>query len=370
MSAIKNLLVELLVEELPPKALKKLGESFARTLFDGLEANDFLEPDSGLTIFASPRRLAAHITNVRQESQPRPQLPTTLMPRAIGFDASGMPTAPLLKKLKSKYHDSVDIDWVIRERTFVEIENGKEVVKHREGLAVGAQLSISLEGALENAIRYLPIPKVMTYPNPSGDGWETVDFVRPAHGLVALHGDETIDVQVLGLKAANLTSGHRFEARFSPIVLKDADSYASQLRDEGAVIASFEARRAEILRQLEAAAASQGLSPIKDDALLDEVTALVERPNVLVGRFEDVFLQVPQECLILTMKVNQKYFPLLDGTGKLTNRFLIVSNISPADTSAVIGGNERVVRPRLADAKFFFDQDRKKPLESRVRGLA
>ncbi|CAG0981259.1 partial glycyl-tRNA synthetase beta chain, partial [Rhodocyclaceae bacterium] len=146
--------------------------------------------------------------------------------------------------------------------------------------------------------------------------------------------------------------------------------YARQLEADGAVIAGFAARRAEIVRQLAEAAAKAGGQPIEDEALLDEVTALVERPNVLIGQFEEAFLQVPQECLILTMKANQKYFPLLDKAGKLTNKFLIVSNIRPADASAVIGGNERVVRPRLADAKFFFDQDRKKPLDSRVLGLA
>jgi glycyl-tRNA synthetase beta chain len=175
---------------------------------------------------------------------------------------------------------------------------------------------------------------------------------------------------VLGLQAGRDTQGHRFEARISPVVIQSADSYAGQMKDEGAVIASFAERRTEIVRQLQAAAAPLGLVPIEDDALLDEVTALVERPNVLVGQFEQAFLEVPQECLILTMKANQKYFPLLDSAGKLTNRFLIVSNISPADASAVIGGNERVVRPRLADAKFFFDQDRKKTLDSRVPGLA
>ncbi|OGV71297.1 MAG: glycine--tRNA ligase subunit beta, partial [Methylophilales bacterium RIFCSPHIGHO2_02_FULL_57_10] len=177
-------------------------------------------------------------------------------------------------------------------------------------------------------------------------------------------------VHILGLAASNLTQGHRFEATKHPLTIENADSYATQLESEGAVIASFEKRRAEITHQLEAAATKEDLKPIADDALLDEVTALVERPNVLVGQFEESFLEVPQECLILTMKANQKYFPLLDAKGKLTNKFLIVSNISPADPSAVIGGNERVVRPRLADAKFFFDQDRKKPLESRVLGLA
>ncbi|ODU03511.1 MAG: glycine--tRNA ligase subunit beta [Thiobacillus sp. SCN 63-1177] len=216
----------------------------------------------------------------------------------------------------------------------------------------------------------LPIPKVMTYPDPSGEGWETVNFVRPAHGLIALHGADVVPVSVLGLEAGRMTQGHRFEARVDPVAITNADCYALQMADEGAVIASFAERRAEIVRQLQAAAAPLGLKPIEDDALLDEVTALVERPNVLVGKFEEAFLEVPQECLILTMKANQKYFPLLDAAGKLTNRFLIVSNISPADASAVIQGNERVVRPRLADAKFFFDQDRKKALDSRVLGLA
>ena len=202
-------------------------------------------------------------------------------------------------------------------------------------------------------------------------GWSSVSFVRPAHGLVALHGSDVVPVQTLGLTAGNATQGHRFEAAVSPVVLQDADSYAGQLRTQGAVIASFTERKAEIARQLQAAAAQvgSGARPIEDDALLDEVTALVERPNVLICAFEPEFLDVPQECLILTMKANQKYFPLLDAAGKLTNQFLVVSNISPEDTSFVTGGNERVVRPRLADAKFFFDQDRKKTLASRVDGL-
>jgi glycyl-tRNA synthetase beta chain len=191
------------------------------------------------------------------------------------------------------------------------------------------------------------------------DGWSSVNFVRPAHGLVALHGSDVVPLAILGLSSGRETHGHRFEAAVDPVVLANADEYAAKLATEGAVIASFAERRTEIARQLEVAAAKAGGKPIDDDALLDEVTALVERPNVLIGQFEQEFLAVPQECLILTMKANQKYFPLLDAAGKLTNKFLVVSNISPADPSAVIGGNERVVRPRLADAKFFFDQDRK-----------
>ncbi|MBS1144539.1 MAG: glycine--tRNA ligase subunit beta, partial [Proteobacteria bacterium] len=246
--------------------------------------------------------------------------------------------------------------------------DGKADVLFYESLAKGATLAEGLQKAIEAALAALPIPKVMSYQ--LTDGWSSVNFVRPAHGLVALHGSDVVPVAVLGLQSGRETHGHRFEAAVDPVVFANADEYAAKLAAEGAVIASFAERRAEIARQLAAAAAKAGGKPIEDDALLDEVTALVERPNVLVGQFEEEFLAVPQECLILTMKANQKYFPLLDAAGKLTNKFLVVSNISPADASAVIGGNERVVRPRLADAKFFFDQDRKKSLESRVIGLS
>ena len=235
-------------------------------------------------------------------------------------------------------------------------------------VVTGVTLEEGLQKALEAALAALPIPKVMSYQ--LQDGWSSVNFVRPAHGLVALHGSDVVPLAILGLNSGRETHGHRFEATVDPVVFAHADEYASKLATDGAVIASFAERREEILRQLTAAAAKAGGKPIDDDDLLDEVTALVERPNVLIGQFEEEFLAVPQECLILTMKANQKYFPLLDAAGKLTNKFLVVSNISPADASAVIGGNERVVRPRLADAKFFFDQDRKKSLESRVIGLS
>jgi len=256
--------------------------------------------------------------------------------------------------------------------------DGKAEALFLDSVKPGATLAEGLQKALDESLAKLPIPKVMTYQLQQGEGegfrpgWTSVNFVRPAHGLVALHGDQEVAIATLGLKSGRITHGHRFEAKVDQIIVLTADTYADQLRHEGAVIASFDERRAEIERQLAAAAAQAGpnLKPIEDDALLDEVTSLVERPNVLTGQFEEAFLAVPQECLILTMKANQKYFPLLDTEGRLTNKFLIVSNISPDDASAVIGGNERVVRPRLADAKFFFDQDRKKTLESRLPGLA
>ena len=364
----QNLLVELFVEELPPKALKMLGDAFANVLADQLKAQGLAPADAAVTAFASPRRLAAHVTGVLARAADK-AVSQKLMPVSVGLDANGQPTPALLKRLAALGADASAVASLKR------APDGKAEALFHDSVAPGAELAAGLQKALEEAIAKLPIPKVMSYQLETDcelPGWSSVNFVRPAHGLVALHGGSVVPVKALGLNAQNSTQGHRFEAAVSPVVLKDADSYAITLARDGAVIASFAERKAEIVRQLAAAAAKvgDGAKPIEDDALLDEVTALVERPNVLVCEFETQFLDVPQECLILTMKANQKYFPLLDAQGKLTNRFLVVSNISPADASAVIGGNERVVRPRLADAKFFFDQDRKKTLASRVDGLA
>lgn len=358
-----NLFVELFVEELPPKALKKLGEAFAAALAESLVAQGLADARAAVVNFASPRRLGAHVAGVLARAADKP-VSTKLMPVAVGLDAEGRATPALLKRLAAFGADASAVGTLRREG------EGKNEALFYDSIAPGTALADGLQRALEAALAKLPIPKMMSYPDPSDEGWDVVNFVRPAHGLVALHGSELVKVSVLGLEAGRETQGHRFEARVSPVVIASADTYAEQMKEEGAVIAGFAERRAEIVRQLAAAAAPLGLQPVEDDALLDEVTALVERPKVLVGEFEQAFLEVPPECLILTMKANQKYFPLLDRGGKLTNRFLIVSNISPDDASAVVGGNERVVRPRLADARFFFDQDRKKTLASRVPGLA
>jgi len=357
----KNLLVELFVEELPPKALKKLGEVFAQTLAQSLKNAGLSGSTAAVTAYASPRRLAAHVTDVAAVAADKP-VAQKLMPVAVGLDAAGNATPALLKKLAALGAVTSVVPGLRREN------DGKADILFYDSLAKGALLAEGLQKALEAALAALPIPKMMSYQ--LQDGWSSVNFVRPAHGLVALHGSDVVPLAILGLNSGRETHGHRFEAAVDPVVFANADEYAAKLAAEGAVIASFAERRAEIARQLAAAAAQAGGKPIDDDALLDEVTALVERPNVLIGQFEEEFLAVPQECLILTMKANQKYFPLLDTAGKLTNKFLVVSNISPEDASAVIGGNERVVRPRLADAKFFFDQDRKKTLESRVLNLA
>ena len=363
----KNLLVELLVEELPPKALKKLGDAFAQEVL--LKLADYGLVDTRQTIeygktyfaFASPRRLGVRVGNVLNQAPDR-LVRQKLMPISVGLDIGGNATPALLKKLAS-LGVGVEVVPLLRR----EGDGNAETLIYDRSQS-GATLAEGLQLALQEVLAKLPIPKVMTYQ--LADGWNSVQFVRPAHGLVALHGADIVPVEILGLRAGRDTQGHRFEAKASKVRLKEADSYESQLEIEGAVIPSFEKRRDEILKQITTAANGTKLTPVGDDNLLNEVTALVERPNVLVGTFEKEFLEVPQECLILTMKANQKYFPLLDANGKLTNKFLIVSNIRPDDSSLVISGNERVVRPRLADAKFFYDQDRKKTLASRVEGLS
>ena len=376
----QNLLLELFVEELPPKVLNQLGAAFASVLADQLKAQGLAAADAVVTAFASPRRLAAHVTGVLAQAADK-AVQQKLMPVAVGLDASGQATPALLKKLQALGADVSDPAAAVaalKRAPDASAKAGAPALFY-DSVAKGASLQAGLQKALDEALTKLPIPKVMQYQLETDcgiagflPGWTSVNFVRPAHSLIALHGAAVVPVKALGLMAGNRTQGHRFEAKVSPLVLAHADDYAQVLKDDGAVIASFAERRGEIVRQLQAAAAQvgHGARPIEDEALLDEVTALVERPNVLVCQFEKEFLGVPPECLILTMKANQKYFPLLDASGQLTHQFLVVSNITPDDASAVIGGNERVVRPRLADAQFFFDQDRKKTLESRVEGLS
>ena len=366
--AAASLLIELNTEELPPKALQSLSEAFAASIERGLRRRHFLGAGSIATAFATPRRLAVHITEVHSVATPPPTPPTKLMPAAVGLTADGAPAAPLIKRLRALYNESVDIEWAMKQRIRVQEIDGKPFVVHIEGLAKGGPLPVGLEAALEEAVESLPIPKVMNYQ--LVDGATTVQFVRPAHRLVALHGAEVVPVQALGLQAGRETFGHRFHTA-APISLTDADSYATQLEREGKVIAAFSARRSQIAELVESAARRLNARPVMPDALLDEVAALVEWPVVYHSEFEHEFLEVPHECLILTMQQNQKYFALQDQAGKLLNKFLLVSHLEANDGGAAIrAGNARVVRARLADAKFFYDQDRKRTLESRLPLLA
>jgi len=359
----RPLLVELLTEELPPKALQKLGNAFAEGVRATLQARGLLDTACEVQAYATPRRLAVRLSAVLAQA-PDQAYTEKLMPAKVGLDADGKPTAALLKKLAAKGLDKLDPTTLQRE------SDGKQDYLVARGTAPGAALADGLQEAIEAAIAGLPIPKVMSYQ--LADGQTTVKFVRPAHGLVALFGADVVPVQALGLTAGRETLGHRFMSQ-GAISIATAHDYEARLAEAGRVIASFDARRDEIQRQLDTHAAALG-AVLGDDpevaALLNEVTALVEHPTVYVGEFEPEFLQVPQECLILTMRLNQKYFPLFaPDTGKLTHRFLIVSNMQVDDPVNIVEGNQRVVRPRLADAQFFFQTDRKTPLADRVPQL-
>jgi glycyl-tRNA synthetase beta chain len=356
-STAATLTVELLTEELPPKALKRLGEAFAAAVAAGLVARGFVDADPPLTSFATPRRLAVCLPQVLARSPDKAQR-VKLLPASVGFDAAGAPTPALLKKLATLGLDAAAIPALER------AAEGKAETLFVNRTLPGEPLATGLDAIVGEAIAALPIPKVMTYQRANGT---TVRFVRPAHRLLALHGADIVPITALGLAADRLTDGHRFLGR-SAIAVATAGAYDETLRAEGKVIAGFAERRAAIVAGLEREAGSARV--IMPDALLDEVTALVEWPAVYAGSFDPAFLQVPQECLILTMQQNQKYFALASGDGKLQNRFLVVSNLATADPAAIIGGNERVLRARLADAKFFFDQDRRVRLEARVDRLA
>jgi glycyl-tRNA synthetase beta chain len=355
-----NLLVELLVEELPPKSLKKLGTAFASVLFEGLQVQGLLGNASAMTAFATPRRLAVHISAVLVQAADK-AVSHKLMPRSVGLTPDGQASPALLKKLAALGLGATAVSQLKQQ------PDGKNMALFVDTVVRGTTLQTGLQHALDQTLAQLPVAKIMQYQ--LADGWSTVKFVRPAQGLVALHGAEVVDIHALGFSAGRQTQGHRFEAAVNPLILPNADIYAEQLRTQGAVLASFAERQAHIVSQFNAITRPLGLVPVDDPALLDEVTSLVERPHVLLCQFEAAFLAVPPECLVLTMKANQKYFPLLTASGQLTHQFLVVSNIAPTDASKVIDGNERVVRPRLADAQFFFDQDRKKTLASRVPEL-
>jgi len=342
-----SLLVELLTEELPPKALSSVSQSFADEIFNGLVRHQLkLRDFSGRRVFATPRRLATLIPEVLAEAPDRAS-------EVVGPSVKAPPEAVAGFARKN----GVEIAALERRDT----PKGAAFVARIT--LKGAVLDAVLADVVYDATRKLPIPKVMRW----GEG--EAQFVRPVHRLVMMHGKRVVPGTVLGVPAGNTTSGHRFMGADS-IRLSNAGEYEAKLRKDGHVIADFAARKSEIERNLLAEAKRQkaGLGDYQD--LLDEVTALVEFPTVYTGGFDASFLEVPQECLILTMRQNQKYFPLFDASGKLLPKFLIVSNMQVTDPRPIVSGNERVVRPRLEDARFFFNQDRKTRLEARVPQLA
>ena len=349
------LLVELLTEELPPKALARFGEVFSAGVVAGLVQKKLVADNASYQWFATPRRLAVLIPDVLSVA-PDQEVEEKLMPVSVALGADGNPSPALLKKLEAKGINASELP------KFTKRLDGKSETFFYTMQVAGAHLGNVLSGIVADALKKLPIPKMMRW------GDSDVQFVRPVHGLIQLHGDQLVPVEVLGLQSRQQTLGHRFLSK-GLITIPCADDYAETLRKEGKVVADYAERRGTIGAQLAAKAEALGAQINQAEGLLDEVTALVEWPVVYVGEFEPEFLEVPQECLILTMQQNQKYFPLLDGSGKLRNQFLIVSNMQVADPKHIIGGNQRVVRPRLSDARFFFTQDRKEPLASRIAKL-
>jgi glycyl-tRNA synthetase beta chain len=368
----KPLLIELFTEELPPKALKKLGEAFATGVEASLRNDGLLASDSKTESFATPRRLAVRLSNVLAEA-PAKAIKEKLMPLAVAKDAGGAASPALKKKLSASGSEALAENFpnghVVGKKLLIE-NDGKADYVYLIGEAEGAKLGDGVQRAIEHTLEKLPIPKVMNYQ--LADGVTEANFVRPAHGLLAMHGSNVIAATTLGLTSSNITHGHRFQGA-NNIEIDEASRYEELLRQFGKVEPVFAKRREMILSQLEAKAKSLGASLGAAETyadLLDEVTSLVEWPTVYTCQFESEYLAVPQECLILTMKTNQKYFPLFDANGKLKNQFLIVSNMELEDASRVSTGNERVVRPRLADARFFFETDKKTKLTDRVQELA
>ena len=347
----QTLLIELLTEELPPKALNNLGNHFAASVAEGLEKAQLIDGAAEYTAYASPRRLAVQVKNVKAVQAD--QKIVKKGPAVANAMKDGAPTKALegfARGAGAKIEDLTIIN------------DGKQDVYAYEYVQTGKPLGELLEDIINQAVKKLPIPKVMRW------GSSTFTFVRPVHGLIVLHGDDIVDVSVLGLQSGNQTLGHRFLSN-GEITIENADSYAAQMLEQGKVVASFAERKVAIQTALNEQAGRLKATVAADEALLDEVTALVEYPVVLEAGFEEHFLAVPQECLILTMQQNQKYFPLLDQNGKLMNRFLLVSNLQTEDPSHIIQGNERVLRARLSDAEFFYKQDQKATLESRLPKL-
>jgi glycyl-tRNA synthetase beta chain len=345
------LLVELLTEELPPRALRTLGYAFADALVANLRAEGFAPAEGEFTVYASPRRLGVLVRDVAAKAPDREVLAKGPSIKA-GLSADGTPTQALLGFAKKQ---GVPVDRLER------VSDGKQEVFAFRSVAAGAHLDATLAAKVEAALKKLPIPKIMRW------GDLDAEFVRPARGLVLLHGNRVVPGTVLGRASGRVTRGHRFLGK-GELQLARADDYERALEHDGKVLANFELRGRAIRERL--AAAAGGATIAADDALFDEVTALVEWPAVYEAHFEKAFLEVPQECLMLTMRQNQKYFPLVDGQGRLSNRFLLVSNMQVPRAHHIVHGNERVLRARLADAKFFYDQDRRRTLASRVEGLA
>ncbi|HEB82240.1 MAG TPA: glycine--tRNA ligase subunit beta [Gammaproteobacteria bacterium] len=340
-----DLLIELGTEELPPKALKKLSEAFAGGIVDGLKKAGFEVGE--YETFAAPRRLAV-LVKALADAQPDRDVERKGPSLKAAYDADGKPTKALVGFARS---------CGVEPEQLQQQETDKGVWLVFRATEKGQPLSALIEDIINQSLHRLPIPKRMRW------GSSDVEFVRPVHWVVLMYGEQVIDAEILGLKTGSSSRGHRFHAP-GAIELAHASQYSERLKSDGYVIAGFDARREQIRRQVTEAVKALGGEAILDEDLLDEVTALNEWPVAVAGAFEETFLAVPAEALIKTMQDNQKYFPVRDVDGGLMNYFITISNIDSKSPDKVRAGNERVVRPRLADAMFFWEQDQKQPLES------
>jgi glycyl-tRNA synthetase beta chain len=339
-----DLLIELGTEELPPKALNKLSMAFTQGIVDGLQKAGFEIND--VESFAAPRRIAVLIKSLAA-SQPDREVERKGPSLKAAYDEDGKPTKAVIGFAKSC---GVEVDALQQQET----DKGAWLVF--KATEKGQALSEIIEDIINQSLARLPIPKRMRW------GSNDVEFVRPVHWVVLLYGNKVIDANILGLKTSAATFGHRFHSA-GEIVLQQAGDYKEKLRTQGFVIADFEERKQNIKQQVMATVKRLKGEAVIDEELLDEVTALNEWPVAVAGEFDEMFLQVPAEALIKTMQDNQKYFPVRDASGELKNYFITISNIDSKTPEKVKAGNERVVRPRLSDAKFFWEQDQKQPLE-------
>ncbi len=347
----QTLLFELLCEELPPLSQKNMAEYLANNLRQALTDHKFVAPNENLIIYSTPRRLGLTISNVLSKS-PDEIVEVKLMPINVGWQDDHA-SQPLLKKLETldllELKDSLT-NFIIQDDTLY-------VKKQNKGQTV----ETFMQHQLPIILKQLPIEKTMSYQ--LDDGWQTVNFARPAVNLVCMHGNKILDINVLGLQANNQVHGHRF-ASTEILTIKNAEDYEKLIESQGNVVPNFEKRKQLIRLQIEELTKNLGSSfscPI-DEELLDEVTTLIEKPKAFIGTFDQKFLTIPSECLILSMKSNQKYFPILKND-ELTNQFILISNIDPKKPKFVIQGNEKVIYPRLSDAEFFYAQDKKKSLQ-------
>ena len=351
----ENLLIELLTEELPPTSQKDLGSKFSELIANELLAKNLID-SIDVDFFSTPRRIGTRIKSVKQQAKTQNKL-IKLMPSRIGFDENKKPTQALIKKINSMGESNINQVNIIQKK-----EKDEEIIFIKKEFT-GEKLENELGEIISNSLKRLPIKKVMSYQ--LNDGWTTVNFVRPIKNLLILHGSNLVKTNAYGIHSNNQTVGHRFDSKEPLITIDHADNYEKKLLNIGKVIVNFDGRKQKISSEIKKYIDSQDgkFKIIEDESLLNEVTALVESPNILIGEFEKKYLKIPMECLILTMKSNQKYFPLFNKKNLLTNKFIITSNSNTQNTKNIIEGNEKVIRPRLADAQFFFDQDKKDGME-------